>query len=103
MGKYYSYMMKNLLYLSFHKNSSVSLQYHLHRSEFWVVVEGVIEVTKGKDKSILKRNESTYIEKNEIHKITNIGTRPAKIIEVQLGNYLSEDDIIRIEDQYGRI
>ncbi|MDR2219338.1 MAG: mannose-1-phosphate guanylyltransferase/mannose-6-phosphate isomerase [Methylobacillus sp.] len=82
--------------------SSLSLQKHLHRAEHWVVVKGVAEVICS-DKTIrLVENQSTYIPLGEVHRLTNPGTTPLEIIEVQSGDYLGEDDIIRFEDRYGR-
>ena len=80
----------------------LSLQKHFHRSEHWVVVSGIAEVTKGEDTFILRPNESTYIKIGELHRLSNPGKIPLEIIEVQVGEYLSEDDIIRVEDDYDR-
>ena len=84
-------------------NSSLSLQKHQHRAEHWVVVTGVAEVTKGDDVFILTKNQSTYIEMGEIHRLKNPGKEILEIIEVQSGSYLGEDDIIRLEDDYNRM
>ncbi|QCI27757.1 mannose-1-phosphate guanylyltransferase/mannose-6-phosphate isomerase [Caminibacter pacificus] len=81
----------------------LSLQKHFHRSEHWVVVSGIAEVTIGDKTFLLRPNESTYIPIGEIHRLANPGKIPLEIIEVQVGEYLSEDDIVRIEDDYGRI
>jgi len=81
---------------------SLSLQRHQHRAEHWVVVEGVAEVTCGDETFTLKQNESTYIPKGEIHRLSNPGRKVLKIIEIQTGDYLEEDDIERLEDHYGR-
>lgn len=83
-------------------NSSLSLQKHAHRAEHWVVVSGVAEVTKRNKKFILKENQSTYIERGEIHRLKNLGEEMLEIIEVQSGDYLGEDDIVRYADDYGR-
>lgn len=83
--------------------SSLSLQKHQHRAEHWIVVKGLAEVTIGEKKFTLQENQSTYIPKGEIHRLTNPGTETLEIIEVQSGEYLGEDDIIRYEDTYGRI
>jgi len=80
----------------------LSLQKHFHRSEHWVVVTGIAEVTKGNETFLLRPNESTYIPIGEIHRLANPGKIPLEIIEVQVGEYLSEDDIVRIEDDYDR-
>ncbi len=81
----------------------LSLQKHFHRSEHWVVVSGIAEVTIGDKTFLLRPNESTYIPIGEVHRLSNPGKIPLEIIEVQVGEYLSEDDIVRIEDDYGRV
>jgi mannose-1-phosphate guanylyltransferase/mannose-6-phosphate isomerase len=80
----------------------LSLQMHHHRSEHWIVVSGTAKVTRGEDEFILSENESTYIPLGEKHRLENIGKIPLKLIEVQTGSYLGEDDIVRFEDIYGR-
>ncbi|MEA3248612.1 MAG: phosphomannose isomerase type II C-terminal cupin domain [Nanoarchaeota archaeon] len=80
----------------------LSSQKHLHRSEHWVVISGVAGVTNGGCESIIYVNESTYIPKNILHRLENPGRIPLKIIEIQNGEYLEEDDIERFEDDYGR-
>ena len=82
--------------------ASLSLQKHSKRAEHWVVVSGVAEVTCGEKKFQLTANQSTYIPLGETHRLANPGTQPLEIIEVQSGSYLGEDDIVRIEDHYGR-
>jgi len=82
--------------------SSLSLQKHYHRSEHWVVVKGVAEITCGENKKILNENESTYIGIGEIHRLSNPGESVLELIEVQTGDYFGEDDIERFEDKYGR-
>jgi mannose-1-phosphate guanylyltransferase len=82
--------------------AKLSLQMHHHRAEHWVVVSGTAKVTKGEKTVMLSENESTYIEVGEIHALENPGVVPLEIIEVQTGNYLGEDDIIRLDDLYGR-
>ena len=81
---------------------SISLQRHQQRSEHWVVVKGVGTITKDHEKFNLTENQSTYIEKNQIHRIENLTDQNLQIIEVQSGEYLGEDDIERLEDKYGR-
>ena len=81
---------------------SISLQRHQQRSEHWVVVKGVATITKDNEKFNLTENQSTYIEKKQIHQITNNTDQNLQIIEVQSGKYLGEDDIQRLEDKYGR-
>lgn len=80
----------------------LSLQSHLHRSEHWVVVRGTVEVTKGENTMLLSENQSTYIALGERHRLANPGKIPAFLIEVQSGDYIGEDDIVRFEDVYGR-
>jgi mannose-1-phosphate guanylyltransferase/mannose-6-phosphate isomerase len=82
--------------------ASLSLQKHQHRAEHWVVVKGIAEITNGDQVITLKENQSTYIPKGQTHRLANPGSGPLEIIEVQSGGYLGEDDIIRIEDTYGR-
>jgi len=80
----------------------LSLQMHHHRAEHWVVVQGTARVTVGDKVSILKENESTFIPLGEKHRLENPGDVPLRLIEVQSGGYLGEDDIVRFEDVYGR-
>jgi mannose-1-phosphate guanylyltransferase/mannose-6-phosphate isomerase len=82
--------------------ASLSLQKHHHRAEHWIVVNGTAEITNGEQKLTLTENQSTYIPLGEVHRLTNPGTIPLEIIEVQSGSYLGEDDIVRFEDHYGR-
>ena len=81
----------------------LSLQKHHHRSEHWVVVSGTAEVTIGEDVRLLQENESTYIPAGTAHRLGNPGKVPLHLIEVQCGPYLGEDDIVRLEDEYGRL
>ncbi len=82
--------------------ATLSLQLHHHRSEHWVVVEGTARVTRGDEVFLLSENQSTYIPIGVKHRLENIGKIPLKIIEVQSGSYLGEDDIVRFDDDYGR-
>lgn len=82
--------------------AELSLQSHLHRSEHWVVVNGTVEVTVGDERRLLTENESTYVPVGSRHRLSNPGKIPAFLIEVQSGAYLGEDDIVRVEDRYGR-
>jgi mannose-1-phosphate guanylyltransferase/mannose-6-phosphate isomerase len=82
--------------------ASLSLQKHHHRAEHWIVVKGTAEITNGDKVLLLTENQSTYIPLGEVHRLANPGTIPLEIIEVQSGDYLGEDDIVRIEDNYGR-
>lgn len=83
--------------------AKLSLQKHHHRAEHWVVVSGIAEVTNGKDTFLLSENESTYIPLGVIHSLANVDKVSLEIIEIQSGSYLGEDDIVRIEDRYGRV
>lgn len=82
--------------------AKLSLQKHYHRSEHWIVVSGVANVTKGENTFMLHENESTYIQVGEVHALENLGKVDLELIEVQSGSYLGEDDIARFHDQYGR-
>ncbi|KXF78327.1 mannose-1-phosphate guanyltransferase [Paramesorhizobium deserti] len=82
--------------------ASLSLQMHYHRSEHWVVVSGTAKVVNGDNELILATNESTYIPCGNRHRLENPGIMPLVMIEVQSGDYLGEDDIVRFEDVYGR-
>ena len=82
---------------------SLSLQYHYHRSEHWVVVGGTAKVRVGDDERCLHQNESIYVPPTVLHRLSNPGKIPLRIVEVQCGTYLEEDDIIRVDDEYGRI
>ena len=82
--------------------SSLSLQSHQQRSEHWVVVSGTATVTCGAEVTTVAKNESTYIPIGEKHRLENRGEAPLHIIEVQVGDYLGEDDIERFDDAYGR-
>jgi mannose-1-phosphate guanylyltransferase / mannose-6-phosphate isomerase len=83
-------------------NAKLSLQRHFHRAEHWVVVRGTAEVTIGAEIRIVHENESTYIPIGSVHRLANPGKIPLELIEVQVGSYLGEDDIVRLEDQYRR-
>ncbi len=80
----------------------LSLQHHHHRSEHWVVVQGIAEVVNGDENLKLSQNQSVYIKQGDIHRLVNIGQQPLVLIEVQCGNYLGEDDIVRHQDDYAR-
>jgi mannose-1-phosphate guanylyltransferase / mannose-6-phosphate isomerase len=82
--------------------ASLSLQKHEYRAEHWIVVRGTAQVTRGSDTFTLKENESTYIPIGEVHRLHNPGSSDLEMIEVQSGSYLGEDDIVRLEDTYGR-
>ena len=93
------YKVKRISVNSGHK---LSLQYHQCRSEHWTVVEGEATVTVGEVIKKLKIDESVYIPNEEKHALANEGEELVQVIEVQVGNYLEEDDIVRLEDCYGR-
>lgn len=81
----------------------LSLQMHYHRSEHWVIVSGTAKATIGEEVTMLHEGESIFVPKSAIHRVENPGIVPLEIIEVQVGEYLGEDDIIRFEDVYGRL
>jgi len=83
--------------------ASLSLQMHHHRAEHWVVVKGTARIVLGNREMLLSENESTYIPIGTTHRLENPGKVPLSIIEVQSGCYLGEDDIIRMDDRYGRL
>lgn len=83
--------------------ASLSLQMHHHRSEHWIVVTGTAKVTNGDREFFVATNESTYIPVGTTHRLENPGVLPLAIIEVQCGDYLGEDDIVRFNDVYGRV
>src|SRR3990167_3992316 len=83
--------------------ASLSLQMHYHRSEHWIVVGGTAEVRCGDKTFIVAENESTYIPKGTKHRLVNPTDKSLDIIEIQLGDYLGEDDIVRFEDSYGSV
>ena len=84
-------------------DGKLSLQAHQYRAEHWVVVSGIAEVTRGDSTFVLSENESTFIPVGERHSLRNPGATDLEIIEVQSGALLSEDDIVRYEDDYGRV
>lgn len=81
----------------------LSLQLHHRRSEHWTVVEGTAKVRVGEREFLLNRNESTYIPMNTVHRLENPTETDIHLIEVQCGDYFGEDDIVRLEDRYGRV
>jgi len=83
--------------------AKISLQRHQHRAEHWVVVAGVATVTRENQVLRLQENQSTFISAGEIHRLENNADIPLQVIEVQSGEYLGEDDIERLDDQYGRV
>ena len=83
--------------------AKLSLQKHFHRSEHWIVTSGTALVTVGDKKILLRANESTYIPMGTLHRLENPGLIPLVLIEAQVGEYLKEDDIVRIDDEYDRV
>ena len=81
---------------------TLSLQKHFHRAEHWIVVRGTAEVTRGEETFSLTADQSTYIPLETVHRLANPGQTALELIEVQSGSYLGEDDIVRLEDVYGR-
>ena len=88
--------------LTVNPGAALSLQMHHHRAEHWVVVSGTAKVTKAGEQFLLHENQAAYVRIGEQHCLENPGTIPLKIIEVQTGSYLGEDDIVRFEDRYNR-
>ena len=80
----------------------LSLQRHFQRSEHWVVVKGEPTLTIGETKKIVRRDEVVYIPLEALHRIENLTGEECQLVEVQIGDYLGEDDIERIDDVYGR-
>ncbi len=83
-------------------HGQLSLQKHFKRAEHWVVVQGNPTFTIGDSKKTYSVNEHVYISKEQIHRMENTTQAPCKIVEVQIGDYLGEDDIVRLEDIYHR-
>ena len=82
--------------------ASLSLQKHFHRNEHWIVVTGTASVTVDEQKFLVRPNESTYIKMGQVHRLENHGKIELVMIEVQVGEYTGEDDIVRLDDSYGR-
>ena len=88
--------------ISVNPGEKLSLQMHHHRAEHWIVVSGIAKVTKGDEELLLNENQSTYIPVGMVHALENPGKQPLELIEIQSGDYLGEDDIVRFKDKYGR-
>lgn len=84
-------------------NSKLSLQSHNHRSEHWTIIKGEVLIQQGEDKIKLSYNQHAFIPKKTIHRIENVSDNIAELIEIQIGDYLEEDDIIRYKDDYNRV
>ncbi len=82
--------------------AKLSLQKHYHRAEHWVVVRGTAEVTRDHETITVRENESVYLPMGCVHRLANPGRIPVELVEIQTGSYLEEDDIIRLEDDFGR-
>jgi len=82
--------------------AKLSMQKHFHRAEHWVVVKGTALVTRGDEQFILKEDESTYIPLGVVHRLENPGKIALELVEIQSGSYLAEDDVVRLDDVYGR-
>ena len=103
----YTVLLESALYklkkISVKPGAKLSLQKHFHRSEHWIVTSGTAVVTVGDKETLLRANESTYIPMGFVHRLENPGLIPLIIIEAQVGEYLKEDDIVRLEDDYNRL
>ena len=98
--KYPGYQIK---ILHVNPKGKLSLQSHSRRTEHWIVLEGIAQVQRNNKTFSLSSNESTFIDKNDKHTLWNDESTSLKLIEIQIGDYLEEDDIIRYEDVYDRI
>jgi len=83
--------------------AKLSVQMHHHRAEHWIIVSGTAKITLDEKTFLLSENQSTYIPIGVVHALENPGKLPLEMIEVQSGSYLGEDDIVRLEDKYGRV
>lgn len=89
--------------LTVNPDSRLSLQWHHHRDETWTVARGTAQVTVGEESKSLGRGQSLFVPRTVLHRIANVSKiDPLEIIEVQTGEYLGEDDIVRVEDDFGR-
>lgn len=88
--------------ITINQDKRLSYQKHHHRSEHWIVIKGTAKVTIDDEIKIVSTGESIFIKAGQKHRLENTGEKPLEIIEVQMGNYLGEDDIIRFDDEYGR-
>lgn len=88
--------------ITINQGKKISYQLHHHRSEHWIVVKGMAKVTIDQETKLVRSGESIYIKDGQKHRLENPGRTPLEIIEVQMGDYLEEDDIVRFDDEYGR-
>ena len=86
-----------------HPGQQLSLQKHHHRSEHWVVVLGAARITLDTRQFDLQAGQACDIAVGQVHRLSNLTAEPVEIVEVQFGDYLGEDDIVRLEDNYGRV
>jgi mannose-6-phosphate isomerase-like protein (cupin superfamily) len=96
----YGFVVKRIVVQSGQK---LSLQKHFHRAEHWVVVSGTAAIIRDAEAILLQENENLYLPLGCVHRLENPGLIPLVLIEVQVGRYLCESDIVRFEDCYGRI
>jgi len=94
-----SFQVKRMVVLPGH---TLALQKHMHRAEHWVVVHGTAEVIRDGETRLLRENESIHMPIGSVHRLTNPGRIPLTVIEVRSGRYLGEDDVVRLDDRYGR-
>ena len=105
-GSYTSILEKNnwlVKKIEVKPGSKLSLQMHKHRSEHWIVVKGIAEIQINEDIFTLNENQSTYVPLGAKHRLKNPGIDTLTLIEIQIGDYIGEDDIVRISDDYGRV
>lgn len=81
----------------------LSLQKHHHRAEHWIVVKGTAKTVRGAEETLLREDQLTYVPLSTVHRLENPGRIPLELIEIQTRSYLGEDDIVRLEDLYGRL
>jgi mannose-1-phosphate guanylyltransferase/mannose-6-phosphate isomerase len=96
----YRYKVKRI---AIYPGKSISLQLHHHRAEHWIVVKGTAKITKDGEVVLVHENESIYVPKSTRHRVKNEGKVDLQIIEIQTGEYVEEDDILRFDDEYGRV
>ena len=88
--------------ISVFSGEKLSLQKHKHRVETWYVIQGKAQVTRGNERFELEAGDSVTIEKNQVHRLESTSVEDLEVIEIQTGSYFGEDDIVRLEDSYGR-
>ena len=88
--------------ITVNQEKRLSYQLHHHRSEHWIVVRGIAKVTVDDEVKFVRSGESIFFKEGQKHRLENPGKIPLEIIEVQMGQYLEEDDIVRFDDEYGR-